>query len=63
MHKGQLSLVVNDTLFAEDRFLRTQVLKKLQEDFNKVSPDIMKYLKYMLWNKCLCPKLKLRNIH
>ena len=44
-YKGQLSLVVNDTLFAEDRFLRTLGFEKTaKKTLDKVSPDIMKHL-------------------
>ena len=44
-YKGQLSLVVNDTLFAEDRFLRTLGFEKTaKKTFDKVPPEIMKHL-------------------
>jgi penicillin amidase len=44
-YKGQLSLVVNDTLFAEDRFLRTLGFEKTaKKTLDKVSPDIMNHL-------------------
>ena len=44
-YKGQLSLVVNDTLFTEDRFLRTLGFEKTaKKTLDKVSPDIMKHL-------------------
>ena len=44
-YKGQLSLVVNDTLFAEDRFLRTLGFEKTaKKTFDKVPPKIMKHL-------------------
>ena len=44
-YKGQLSLVVNDTLFAEDRFLRTLGFEKTaKKTLDKVSPEIMKHL-------------------
>ena len=44
-YKGQLSLVVNDTLFAEDRFLRTLGFEKTaKKTLDKVSPYIMKHL-------------------
>ena len=44
-YKGQLSLVVNDTLFAEDRFLRTLGFEKTaKKTLDKVSPDILKHL-------------------
>ena len=44
-YKGELSLVVNDTLFAEDRFLRTLGFEKTaKKTLDKVSPDILKHL-------------------
>ena len=44
-YKGHLSLVVNDTLFAEDRFLRTLGFEKTaKKTLDKVSPEIIKHL-------------------
>jgi len=44
-YKGQLSLVVNDTLFSEDRFLRTLGFEKIaQKTLKKVPADILEHL-------------------
>ena len=44
-YKGQLSYVVNDTLFSEDRFLRTLGFEKIaQKTLKKVPADILKHL-------------------
>ena len=44
-YKGQLSAVVNDTLFTEDRFLRTLGFEKIaQKTLNKVPSDILAHL-------------------
>ena len=44
-YKGQLSLVVNDSLFAEDRFLRTLGFEKTaKKTLDKVSSETMKHL-------------------
>jgi len=44
-YKGQLSLVINDSLFAEDRFLRTLGFEKTaKKTLDKVSSETMKHL-------------------
>ncbi len=44
-YKGQLSSVVNDTLFAEDRFLRTLGFEKIaKKTLKKVPLDVLKHL-------------------
>ena len=44
-YKGQLSLVLNDTLFAEDKFLRTLGFEKIAvKTLEKIPPEIIKHL-------------------
>ena len=44
-YKGQLSLVLNDTLFAEDKFLRTLGFEKIaKKTLEKIPSEIIKHL-------------------
>ena len=44
-YKGQLSSVLNDTLFVEDKFLRTLGFERIAEkSLNKMPPEIIKNL-------------------
>ena len=44
-YKGQLGLVLNDTLFAEDKFLRTLGFEKIAvKTLEKIPPEIIKHL-------------------